>query len=140
MKLRPTKNQERRTELSRQERRLDQKEEAMDRKTAVWSRKKLTLPSAPSLWRPALDEIEQIKARELTRWKPSPADGGGRKAAAAQRLDSSSPRKGNAHRRVRDADQGRVRHNGPRAHQPGRGALCRRPFQRSHGIRGAAAQ
>ena len=56
---------ERRSELSRQERRLDQKEEAMDRKTAVQEQKETDLAKRSELVEARLDEIEQIKAREL---------------------------------------------------------------------------
>ena len=56
---------ERRSELSRQERRLDQKEEAMDRKTAVLEQKETDLAKRSELVEARLDEIEQIKAREL---------------------------------------------------------------------------
>ena len=56
---------ERRSELSRQERRLDQKEEAMDRKTAVLEEKETDLAKRSELVEARLDEIEQIKAREL---------------------------------------------------------------------------
>ena len=56
---------ERRSELSRQERRLDQKEEAMDRKTAVLEQKETDLAKRFELVEARLDEIEQIKAREL---------------------------------------------------------------------------
>lgn len=56
---------ERRSELSRQERRLDQKEEAMDRKTAVLEQKETDLVKRSELVEARLDEIEQIKAREL---------------------------------------------------------------------------
>ena len=56
---------ERRSELSRQERRLDQKEEAMDRKTAVLEQKETDLAKRSDLVEARLDEIEQIKAREL---------------------------------------------------------------------------
>ena len=52
-------------ELSRQERRLDQKEEAMDRKTAVLEQKETDLAKRSELVEARLDEIEQIKAREL---------------------------------------------------------------------------
>ena len=56
---------ERRSELSRQERRLDQKEEAMDRRTAVLEQKETDLAKRSELVEARLDEIEQIKAREL---------------------------------------------------------------------------
>jgi len=56
---------ERRSELSRQERRLDQKEEAMDRKPAVLEQKETDLAKRSELVEARLDEIEQIKAREL---------------------------------------------------------------------------
>ena len=56
---------ERRSELSRQELRLDQKEEAMDRKTAVLEQKETDLAKRSELVEARLDEIEQIKAREL---------------------------------------------------------------------------
>ncbi|MEE1463192.1 MAG: ribonuclease Y [Ruthenibacterium lactatiformans] len=56
---------ERRSELSRQERRLDQKEEAMNRKTAVLEQKETDLAKRSELVEARLDEIEQIKAREL---------------------------------------------------------------------------
>ncbi|MFR1786722.1 MAG: ribonuclease Y [Ruthenibacterium lactatiformans] len=56
---------ERRSELSRQERHLDQKEEAMDRKTAVLEQKETDLAKRSELVEARLDEIEQIKAREL---------------------------------------------------------------------------
>ena len=56
---------ERRSELSRQERRLDQKEEATDRKTAVLEQKETDLAKRSELVEARLDEIEQIKAREL---------------------------------------------------------------------------
>ena len=56
---------ERRSELSRQERRLDQKEEAMDRTTAVLEQKETDLAKRSELVEARLDEIEQIKAREL---------------------------------------------------------------------------
>ena len=56
---------ERRSELSRQERRLDQKEEAMDRKTAILEQKETDLAKRSELVEARLDEIEQIKAREL---------------------------------------------------------------------------
>ena len=56
---------ERRSELSRQERRLNQKEEAMDRKTAVLEQKETDLAKRSELVEARLDEIEQIKAREL---------------------------------------------------------------------------
>ena len=56
---------ERRSELSRQERRLDQKEEAMDRKTAVLEQKETDLAKRSELVEARLDEIEQIKARDL---------------------------------------------------------------------------
>ena len=56
---------ERRSELSRQERRLDQKEEAMDRKTAVLEQKETDLAKRSELVEARVDEIEQIKAREL---------------------------------------------------------------------------
>ena len=56
---------ERRSELSRQERRLDHKEEAMDRKTAVLEQKETDLAKRSELVEARLDEIEQIKAREL---------------------------------------------------------------------------
>ena len=56
---------ERRSELSRQERRLDQTEEAMDRKTAVLEQKETDLAKRSELVEARLDEIEQIKAREL---------------------------------------------------------------------------
>ena len=56
---------ERRSELSRQERRLDQKEEAMDRKTAGLEQKETDLAKRSELVEARLDEIEQIKAREL---------------------------------------------------------------------------
>lgn len=56
---------ERRSELSRQDRRLDQKEEAMDRKTAVLEQKETDLAKRSELVEARLDEIEQIKAREL---------------------------------------------------------------------------
>ena len=56
---------ERRSELSRQGRRLDQKEEAMDRKTAVLEQKETDLAKRSELVEARLDEIEQIKAREL---------------------------------------------------------------------------
>ena len=56
---------ERRSELSRQERRLDQKEEAMGRKTAVLEQKETDLAKRSELVEARLDEIEQIKAREL---------------------------------------------------------------------------
>ena len=56
---------ERRSELSRQERRLDQKEEAMERKTAVLEQKETDLAKRSELVEARLDEIEQIKAREL---------------------------------------------------------------------------
>ena len=56
---------ERRSELSRQERRLDQKEEAMDRKTAVLEQKETDHAKRSELVEARLDEIEQIKAREL---------------------------------------------------------------------------
>lgn len=133
---------ERRSELSRQERRLDQKEEAMDRKTAVLEQKETDLAKRSELVEARLDEIEQIKARELDKMETiAGLTAEDAKQLLLNRLDEQlTHEKAMAHRRVRDADQGRVRHNGPRAHQPGRGALCRRPFQRSHGIRGAAAQ
>lgn len=56
---------ERRSELSRQERRLDQKEEGMDRKTAILEQKETDLAKRTELVEARLDEIEQIKAREL---------------------------------------------------------------------------
>ncbi len=56
---------ERRSELSRQERRLDQKEEAIDRKTAVIEQKEADLAKRSDLVEARLDEIEQIKIREL---------------------------------------------------------------------------
>ena len=56
---------ERRGEISRQENRLNQKEENLDRKTAALEKKEEDLKSRSQLVEARLDEVEQIKARQL---------------------------------------------------------------------------
>ena len=56
---------ERRSEISRQENRLNQKEENLDRKTAALEKKEEDLKSRSQLVEARLDEVEQIKARQM---------------------------------------------------------------------------
>lgn len=56
---------ERRNELSRQERRLDQKEEAIDRRSQNLEQKETDLKKRTELVEARLDELEQMKARQL---------------------------------------------------------------------------
>ena len=56
---------DRRAELTRQERRLDQKEEALDKKTNALEQKEDDLKQRLALADARLDEIEQVRQREL---------------------------------------------------------------------------
>ena len=55
---------ERRAEISRQERRMDQKEEALDKRTAAMERKEEDLKKRGELVEARLDELEQLKLRQ----------------------------------------------------------------------------
>ena len=55
---------DRRSEVSRQERRMDQKEEALDKRTASMERKEEDLKKRTELVDARLDEVEQMKLRE----------------------------------------------------------------------------
>lgn len=56
---------ERRSELSRQERRLDQKEESIDRRSQNMEQKENDLKKRTELVEARLDELEQMKVRQL---------------------------------------------------------------------------
>ncbi len=56
---------DRRNELSRQERRLDQKEETIDRRSQNLEQKEIDLKKRTELVEARLDELEQMKARQL---------------------------------------------------------------------------
>ena len=56
--------QERRAEITRQERRVDQKEEALDKRTATIERKEEDLKKRTELVEARLDELEQLKLRQ----------------------------------------------------------------------------
>jgi len=58
---------DRRSEISRQERRMDQKEEALDKRTAAMERKEEDLKKRTELVQARLDELEQLKLRETER-------------------------------------------------------------------------
>ncbi len=58
---------ERRTEITRQENRLDQKENTLEKKTAALEKKEEDLKKRTELVEARLDEIEQIKIRQLER-------------------------------------------------------------------------
>ena len=55
---------DRRAEISRQERRMDQKEEALDKRTAAMERKEEDLKKRGELVEARLDELEQLKLRQ----------------------------------------------------------------------------
>ena len=55
---------ERRAEITRQERRVDQKEEALDKRTAAIERKEEDLKKRSELVETRLDELEQLKLRQ----------------------------------------------------------------------------
>ena len=55
---------ERRAEITRQERRVDQKEEALDKRTATIERKEEDLKKRTELVEARLDELEQLKLRQ----------------------------------------------------------------------------
>ena len=55
---------DRRSEISRQERRMDQKEEALDKRTAAMERKEEDLKKRTETVEARLDELEQLKLRE----------------------------------------------------------------------------
>ena len=55
---------ERRAEVTRQERRVDQKEEALDKRTATIERKEEDLKKRTELVEARLDELEQLKLRQ----------------------------------------------------------------------------
>ena len=55
---------ERRAEVTRQERRMDQKEEALDKRTATIERKEEDLKKRTELVEARLDELEQLKLRQ----------------------------------------------------------------------------
>ena len=55
---------DRRAEVSRQERRMDQKEEALDKRTAAMERKEEDLKKRTELVDARLDELEQMKLRQ----------------------------------------------------------------------------
>ena len=55
---------DRRAEVSRQERRMDQKEEALDKRTAAMERKEEDLKKRTELVEARLDELEQLKLRQ----------------------------------------------------------------------------
>ncbi len=55
---------DRRAEVSRQERRMDQKEEALDKRTAAVERKEEDLKKRAELVEARLDELEQLKLRQ----------------------------------------------------------------------------
>ena len=56
---------DRRAEISRQERRMDQKEEALDKRTATMERKEEDLKKRTELVEARLDELEQLKLRQV---------------------------------------------------------------------------
>ena len=56
---------DRRSEISRQERRMDQKEEALDKRTATMERKEEDLKKRAELVEARLDELEQLKLRQV---------------------------------------------------------------------------
>ena len=56
---------DRRAEISRQERRMDQKEEALDKRTATMERKEEDLKKRAELVEARLDELEQLKLRQV---------------------------------------------------------------------------
>ena len=56
---------DRRAEVSRQERRMDQKEEALDKRTATMERKEEDLKKRAELVEARLDELEQLKLRQV---------------------------------------------------------------------------
>ena len=56
---------DRRNEISRQERRLDQKEEAMDRRTQALEQKEEDMRKRSELVESRLGELEQMKARQM---------------------------------------------------------------------------
>ena len=56
---------DRRSEISRQERRMDQKEEALDKRTATMERKEEDLKKRTELVEARLDELEQLKLRQV---------------------------------------------------------------------------
>ena len=56
---------DRRAEISRQERRMDQKEEALDKRTAAMERKEEDLKKRSALADARLDELEQLKLRQV---------------------------------------------------------------------------
>ena len=56
---------ERRGELTRQERRLDQKEESLEKKTGALEKKEEDLKSRSQLVEARLDELEQLKLRQM---------------------------------------------------------------------------
>ncbi len=56
---------DRRAEISRQERRMDQKEEALDKRTAAMERKEEDLKKRAELVQARLDELEQLKLRQV---------------------------------------------------------------------------
>ena len=55
---------DRRAEVSRQERRMDQKEEALDKRTAAMERKEEELKRRSEMVEARLDELEQLKLRQ----------------------------------------------------------------------------
>ena len=132
---------ERRSELSRQERRLDQKEEAMDRKTAVLEQKETDLAKRSELVEARLDEIEQIKARELDKMETiAGLTAEDAKQLLLNRLDEQLTHEKAMHIaafETQTKDESATQWPASSSARPWR-ALCRRPFQRSHGIRGAA--
>ncbi len=56
---------ERRSELTRQERRLDQKEESLEKKTSALEKKEEDMKSRSELVEARLDELEQLKLRQM---------------------------------------------------------------------------
>ena len=56
---------ERRGEMTRQERRLDQKEEALEKKTSVLEKKEEDMKNRSALIEARLDELEQLKLRQI---------------------------------------------------------------------------
>ena len=56
---------DRRAEITRQERRMDQKEEALDKRTAALERKEEDLKKRSELVEARLDELEQLKMRQV---------------------------------------------------------------------------
>jgi len=133
---------QRRAEISRQENRIDQKENALDRKTEALERKEEDLKKRTAEADARLAEIDALRAKEMERLETlaglSQEDA---REVLLHKVDEElTLEKGRAHCRLRDRPEGELRQHRPQPDRSGREPLRRRPLQRDHRERGAAAQ